>query len=168
LNFDLTQSSTVINDTSVWSIHFDLSNNYLYVASYWDQSIRVYNTNDEITFNKIATISTSYFLYSITTDSDKIYTGTEEGAILVYSKTSLGLIKVMDNMCSSPIYSVKYDCNGNMIYSCFNPPVIKAIGKNNINATLSVNDSFNRALEAFTDSKNRLWIGGNNAIVAYS
>jgi ligand-binding sensor domain-containing protein len=145
-----------------------LSNNNIYIASSSSQSIYIYHTNDEITFNKIYTVSTSYQLRSITTNNDRIYTGTQNGAILVYNKTNYTLIQVMGYMCSSAINSVKFDCNDNMIYSCEFPPMLKIIGKNGINTTVSLNNTFTQAYETFVDSKNRLWIGGNNGLVIYN
>jgi hypothetical protein len=166
LNFDLNQSSNVVNDFSIWGIYFDLCDKNLYIASWSGQSIFIYHTNDEITFNKIDTIITSYDLISITINYDKIYTGTGDGAILVFNKTNNALIKTMDNLCSNFIESVKYECNGDMFYSCDNPPKLKVIGTNGINSTLFLNEFFT-AHEAYIDLKNRLWIGGNNGFVIY-
>jgi hypothetical protein len=149
-------------------IYFDLSNNNLYIASYWFQKIYIYHTNDEITFNKNGSISASYHLLSITIKNDNIYTGTINGTILVYNKVNGSLRQVMTNMCSSNIWSVRHDCNGNMIYSCYNPPMLKIIGINGINSTLLLNDSFPLATETFIDSKNRLWIGGRNGSIVYT
>jgi ligand-binding sensor domain-containing protein len=166
LDLDLNQSSIVINDTPVWSIHFESSNNNLYITS-WD-SLSIYHTNDEINFIKIHTISTSYHIYSITINNDKIYTGTNDSTILVFNKTNNSLIQVMNNMCSSSIWSVKFDCNDNMIYSCFYPPMVKIIGTNGINTTIPLNDIFMLASGLYIDSKNRLWIGGHNGSVVYT
>jgi ligand-binding sensor domain-containing protein len=169
LNFDLNQSSSVINDTSINGIHFDFSNNNVYIASWSGKSIHIYHTNDETTFSKLPSISASYWLRSITTNNDKIYTGTSDGRILVYNKTSNALLKDMANMCSNNIYSVKYECNGNIIYSCeWNPVMVKITGTNGINFTLSLNGILTRAYDTYIDSKNRLWIGGNNGFVIYN
>jgi hypothetical protein len=168
LDFDLGQSSVVITDNSINGIHFDLSNNNIYIASWVGQSIYIYHTNDETTFNKINTTIASYSLVSITINNDKIYTGTDNGTILVYNKTNNALIQVMSNMCSSQIRSVKYDCNNNMIYSCETPPMVKIIGKNGINSTLQLSDSFTRVYDQYIDSKNRLLISGRNGTVVYN
>jgi outer membrane protein assembly factor BamB len=149
-------------------IYFDLSDNNIYVASVNGQSIFVYHTNDEITFNKTATINTSYRQVSITINNDKIYTGTDNGTILVYNKTNNHLIQVMATICSSEIRSVKFDCNGNMIYSCATPPMVKIIGADGTNSTLLLNDSLTEAYETYIDSKNRLWITGMNGFVVYN
>jgi hypothetical protein len=167
LDFDLNRSSIEINADSINGIHFDLLNNNLYVALHNNNSISIYHTNDEITFNKIHTISTSYNLRSITINNDKIYTGTSNGAILVFNKTNNALIQVMSNICSSGIRSVKYDCNGNMICSCNSPPMIKIIGANGINSTILLNNLFTSASEIYIDSKNRLWITGKYGFVIY-
>jgi ligand-binding sensor domain-containing protein len=167
LNFDLNQSSIVINDHSMQGIYFDLSDNNIYIASWSGQSIFIYHTNDEITFNKIGTIRTSYLLLSITINNDKIYIGTKNEIILVYNKTNKSLVQVMDKMCSNSISSVKYDCMGNMIYLCWSPPMVKMMGTNDINSTLLLNDLFNFVFEAFIDSKNRLWTGGNNGFIVF-
>jgi hypothetical protein len=58
LNFDLNQNSTVITGDTFQGIHFDFSDNNLYIASFNSRSIYIYHTNDEINFNKIANIST--------------------------------------------------------------------------------------------------------------
>jgi DNA-binding beta-propeller fold protein YncE len=168
LDFDLNHSSNVINDPSIYGIHFDLSTNNIYIASWNRQSIYIYHTNDETTFNKIHTIGTSHSLRSITIHNDKIYTGTDNGRILVYNNTNNALIQVMVNMCSSSIWSVKFDCNDNMIYSCFYPPMVKIIGTNGINTTIPLNDIFMLASGLYIDSKNRLWIGGHNGSVVYT
>jgi WD40 repeat protein len=152
----------------VQGVHFDLSNNNLYIASWNEGSIYIYHTNDEITFNKTHTIITSYTLRSITINNHIIYTGTNNGTILVYNKTNNALIQVMSNMCSSQIRSVKYDCNNNMIYSSETPPMVKIIGKNGINSTLQLSDSFTRVYDQYIDSKNRLLISGRNGTVVYN
>jgi hypothetical protein len=168
LTFDLNQSAIVINDTSIIGIHFDLSNNNIYIATWNTQSIYIYHTNDEITFNKTSTIKTSHKLESITIYNDKIYTGSSNGTVLVYNKTSYALLQVMDNMCESFIYSLKFYCISNMIYSCFSPPMVRIIGTNGINTTFLLNDTFTEAFDTYIDSKNRLWIGGNNGFVVYN
>jgi ligand-binding sensor domain-containing protein len=145
-----------------------LCNGKLYIASYHSRSIYIYQTIDEITFNKIHTISTLELLVSITINSGKIYTGTNNGRILVYNKTNNALVQVMHDMCLSHIRSVKFDCNGNMIYSCLTPPMVIVIGTNGINSTLLLSGTFTQASEIYIDSKNRLWIGGNNGIVIYN
>jgi ligand-binding sensor domain-containing protein len=164
LDFDLNQISIAINDNSMEDIHFDLSNNRLYIAS-WAHRIYIYHTNDEITFNKIHTVNADYGLGGITIYNDKIYTGTEFGVILVYNKTSNTLIQTMNNMCSSHIYSISNDFFGNMIYSCKSPPMVKIIGTN---ATLLLSNTFSEVWTTFIDSKNILWIGGVNGIVVYN
>jgi ligand-binding sensor domain-containing protein len=55
-----------------------------------------------------------------------------------------------------------------MIYSCWAPPILKIIGANGINSTILLNDTFNSAYDSYIDSKNRLWIGGNNGFVVYN
>jgi 6-phosphogluconolactonase (cycloisomerase 2 family) len=168
MSFDLNQSINIINDNGMRGIHFDSNDKTIYITSWNNQAIYIYHTNDETTFNKIHTISTSYSLRAITTSSGKIYTGTNDGRILVYNKTNYGSIQVMNNMCSSLVWSVEFDCNGNMIYSCESPPMLKIMGANGINSTLLLNNTFTKALETYIDSKNRLWIGGNPGIVVYN
>lgn len=77
-------------------------------------------------------------------------------------------MQVMANMCSSSIRLVKFDCNGNMFYSCYSPPIIKIIGTSGVNTTLFLNDTFPLAYDTFTDSKNRLWLGGRYAFAIYN
>jgi ligand-binding sensor domain-containing protein len=149
-------------------IHFDLSTNNLYIAILNAQSINVYHSNDEITFNNTANVITSYNLFSITINNNKIYTGTNDGTILVYDKTNYALIQIMADMCTSSIRSIKFDFNGNMIYSCFNPPMVKIIGMTCINSTLLLNGTLSEVSETYIDSNDRLWIGGNNGSVVYS
>jgi outer membrane protein assembly factor BamB len=168
LNFDFNQSSIVINDNTMQGIHFDLSNNNLYIASWNGRSIYIYHTNNEITFNKIHTVSSTIRLGGITTSNDKIYTGAENGAILVYDKLNYTLIQVLANMCPIFIWSVKFDCNGNMIYSCQSPPIVKIIGANGINSTLILSGSITDAFGTYIDSMNRLWIGGNGGFVVFN
>jgi DNA-binding beta-propeller fold protein YncE len=169
LNFELNQSSIVVNnDNLIRGVYFELSNNNLYVTSESHKSIYIYQTYDEITFNKIANISTSYLIFSITINYDNIYIGTSNGTILVYNKTSNALMKLMANMCSSFIRSIKFDCNANMIYSCTHPPMVKIIGADGINSTLLLNDFFTESLETYVDSKSRLWIGGKNGFIVYN
>jgi hypothetical protein len=167
LNFYLNQNSTVVSDESIQGIHFDLSNKNLYIASNDHQSIFIYHTNDEITFYKNGSISTSYHLFSITINNDKIYTGTNGSTVLVYNKNNFNIIQVMDSMCSGRIYSIKFDYYGDIIYSCGTPPKVKVIGSNGINLTLSFDDTYYSVHETYIDSKKRLWIGGNNGFVVY-
>jgi ligand-binding sensor domain-containing protein len=145
-----------------------MSDNNLYITSYLGQSLYIYHTNDEITFIKIHTISASVRLLGLAVNSNKIYTGTGEGTILVYNKTTKALVQFMDNMCSSLIYSVKTDCNNNLIYTCKFPPEVKILGTNGINFTLLLDNTFVNAYETFIDSKNRLWIGARAGIVVYN
>jgi ligand-binding sensor domain-containing protein len=169
LDFDLNQNSIVITDNTIQGIHFDVSNNNIYIASWNGKSVFIYHTNDEITFNKIYTLSTLDFaLASVTINNDKIYAGTINRRILVYNKTSYALIQNMTNVCSNIIRSIKFDCNGNMIYSCENHPMVRIMGANGINSTFLLNDTFTRVDEAFVDSKSRLWIGGTNGSVVYN
>lgn len=53
--------------------------------------------------------------------------------------------------------SIEFDLNGNMIYSCFQEPVVNKVGINGINSSLLLNNSFTRRGEIFLDSKGRLW-----------
>jgi hypothetical protein len=159
-----------MNESSVHGIHFELSNYNIYIASFGGRSIYIYHTYDEITFSKIDTISALYDLDPITIHNDKIYTGTDNanGKILVYNKTSSILSFDLDNMCSMRIRSIKFDWNGNMIYSCGMPPMVNIIAKNGINSTLLLDDIFTEAFEIYIDSQNRLWIGGNDGFVVYN
>jgi hypothetical protein len=74
----------------------------------------------------------------------------------------------MDNMCSSTTEAITYDCNDNMIYSCWSPPMVKIIGANGTDFTLLLSDSFTEAYEIYMDSKNRLWISGYIGFVIYN
>jgi ligand-binding sensor domain-containing protein len=168
LNFDLIQIANVISDYDMRGIYFDLSSNNFYIVSWGGRTIYIYHTNDEVNFDKIHNITTSYNLEAITINNGKIYIGTGVGKILVYNKTNYDLIQVMENMCSSSVNSVKYDCQGNMIYSCSNPPMVKIIGSNGINTTVLLNDTFTGTRDTYIDSRNRLWIGGNNGAVVYN
>jgi hypothetical protein len=153
---------------SIISIHFDLSNSDLYITSWFGKSICVYHTNDEISFYLTANISTLYHSISIGINNNKIYSGSENNAIFVYNKTTYTLERNMTTMCSYNVWSVRFDFKGNMIYSCFYPPIVRIIGTNGINSTLLLNDSFPHVYVVYCDSKNRLWIGGNNSFVVYN
>lgn len=155
-------TSTVLNDSSINGIHYEVATNNLYIASYEGQSIYIYNTNDEITFTKEPSINTSYNLVSITINMDKIYTGSSNGTILVYNKTSYDLIETKSGMCPNYIDSVKIHCNSCMIYSCFNPPMVNIIETNGTSSSILLNGTFKYAHESIIDSHNRLWVGGYN------
>jgi hypothetical protein len=143
-----------------------LSNNNIYIAS-WSYSIYIYYTNDEITFNKIHTISSSIRLAAITIYNGNIYAGTNNGRILVYDKINFSLTQNIATLCSEVIRSIKFYYNANMIHSCFNPPKAIIIGTNGVSSLLLLNDSFTRASETYIDSKNRLWIGGDTGLIVY-
>lgn len=69
--------------------------------------------------------------------------------------------------CTTDIRSIKFSRDGNMIYSCEYPPMVKISGVNRKNTAFLLNNTFIRAFETFTDSKKRLWVGGNNGFIIY-
>lgn len=160
-DFDMNLISTVVSGLNILGIHYDLITSNLYIASFSGYAIYIYHTIDEITFVRKATINSSHVFLSIDIYLDRIYAGADR-SILVYNKTSHNLIETMSNVCPGNIFSVRLDCIGNLIYSCEDPPKITIVGKNGVNSSLYLNGTFFATYETRVDSKNRLWVGGNN------
>lgn len=129
----------------------------MYLASIFSKTVYVYYTIDETSFSKLTTtnIVSSEAIYSVTVNNGKIYTGDELGNIYVYNETVGTFIQNMSNLCSSSIYSVKFDCDGNLIYSCTLQGSFKILWKDT-SSTASFSSSFQFLYEAFIDSKGRL------------
>lgn len=159
-DFELAYISTIFNGSSINGIHFELTSGSLFVVSSSNDKTYVLNTNDEINFNEIKNISVSIDPSSITIFMDKIYIGTSLGHILVYNKTNHNYISNSGKISLSYIRSVNFDCHGNMIYSCWSPPLIYMLNLNGTNLTMPMNNLFSNVQQVYVDSMKRLWIGG--------
>lgn len=157
---------TVISGDTYRSIHFDLKSSLLYIALY-NGLIDIYETSDELNFVLKQSLSTSYALLSASNFMGKIYAGTSDGSILVYSDSNYSLLQTMSGQCSSNIRSVKFDVNGFLIHTCVSPPLVKIINTNNSIFTYDISSIFTFTYETYTDSKNRLWVGGNDGFAYF-
>jgi outer membrane protein assembly factor BamB len=156
LDFDLTSSTLVLTGMNARDIHYDTNNDIFYIISYPHNSIRIFTVQNDITFTQINSFNTPPQPVSLAFYSNEIYVGTELGNIFVYNSNYV-LFKNMTNICNTatPIFSIKFDSQGNMFYTCSADKSIKILYANGVTETIAHSSNTYGVLP---DSNNKLWV----------
>lgn len=167
LNFNLHRSIYCAH--GLQSISYDLDTGKLYVSLQSKNQILIFQaSNNETTFTFLTNLFTPDLIQSIEVYLNKIYVGSNSNQISVFNDSNYTLSNTINNICPSSldyISSIRFDCSGNLIYSCGYSLIVKIKDSNNLDKDILLDGYFDYVGDTLIDSKNRFWIGGNGLII---
>jgi hypothetical protein len=168
LDFELNLVRVIQTYGRLCGIQYDVQSDKLYVVSYTAKQIQIYDSKDEETrFDLVHSIPLPINTpLSLALYLNNLYLGHESGTIYKYNAVDYSYINEMASSCSgSAINSIKFDCNGNMAYSCRNSKTLNILYKNGEFQT----KTFTQEVYAIMfDSSNRLWVAADENLSIFN